>query len=499
MPTPVQPAVGLNALLAAAGRIEASDPKSVQSRPRSRLGKVELRLRGAEVWEPKSVRDRAPKVFFDDAYPAEEPAAPVKKTKPKTKKTPVLSSRACLVTGVRRTICSCNSEGCGSYLCMVTGAQRNKCDCGAKGCGASLCPKTGLERARCDCGDGDCGASLCPTTGLKRALCDCGDGDCGASLCPTTGRVRGDCECDDDDCGAWLCPRTKKRQGDCPCRRLECGARLCPTTGRVRCVCECDDDKCGASLCARTKLPKWHCSCRSEECGGSLCDETKVEKRLCKCGADGCGAAVACNVLAGFLRAVKRRGGKVDFPFVAVAKAEAFWGLTVAQVMEYLVATYPGSAADVRRMWTMGVLNVDHIVPRNKVLKDMGPFVDRHNNTLPAFDYVNRIVHLQLARPAINSSKGDKFPKSTSDALARRVALMPRGKLSPSKFASWIAAVRKDVREGNYEIGDPARFPADPPPARRGGRGATRAKPKPRRGGSVGAAAKRPRRASKAT
>ena len=185
-------------------------------------------------------------------------------------------------------------------------------------------------------------------------------------------------------------------------------------------------------------------------------------------------------------------------PFVAVAKAEASWGLTVAQVMEYLVATYPGSAADVRRMWTMGILNVDHIVPRNKVLKDKGPFVDRHNNTLPAFDYVNRIVHLQLARPAINSSKGDKFPKSTSDALARRVALMPRGKLSPSKFASWIAAVRKDVREGNYEIGDPARFPADPPPARRGGRGATRAKPKPRRGGSVGAAAKRPRRASKA-
>ena len=360
-------------------------------------------------------------------------------------------------------------------------------------CGTGVCDGSGkrMMRTFCPCRADGCGGGIegraCESTKVWKYLCDCGSDGCGSGLCEWTKVWKYRCNCGSDGCGNGLCPRTGRILSQCKCRRSECGGGLCDVSRVARHVCACKGDGCGASLCPTTGKPVWSCDCRRRECGAALCDNTKATRRHCKCGDASCGRGVASAILNRFFPTKRRRGGGDDFYTVSDADAEEFFGIDVNSVIEYLVATFPGSAAETRRLWSLGLLQVDHIEPCALVVERMGPFVEK-GETTDALRYVNRLSNLQLMRAARNASKGDSFPRSTRDALARRAALEPSGAMTPAKFQGWVADVRLDVRGGNFEIGDPARFEKDRAPRR------AAAPPKPTRDRPARAASAKRRR-----
>ena len=369
---------------------------------------------------------------------------------------------------------------CGTNVCDGSGKRRVRtvCPCGAKGCGGTKykadpkaprlrqrCPKSNVDRRDCKLGCDSCGARICPRMKVQKYQCKCGGPGCGKGLCEESKLVKARCNCGSDGCGIGLCPRTGSQLHRCTCRRPECGNGLCDVSSVSRNICDCEGDRCGASLCPKTRKPEWVCDCRRRECGSALCPRTGTRIGRCKCGDAKCGRQVAAAILNRFFPPARRRGDGYDFYTVSEADAEAFFGMSVDDVLNYLVATYPGSAAETRRLWSLGLLHVDHIEPCALVVERMGPFVEKGEAT-EAFKYVNRLENLQLMRGARNSAKCDDFPRSTRDALAQRAALKPSGAMTPTKFQGWVADVRLDVRDGNFEIGDPARFKRDRAPRR---------------------------------
>lgn len=137
-----------------------------------------------------------------------------------------------------------------------------RCSCpnagkpGHETCGpdqSAKCPVTRIRKCVCPCGHQTCGSNLCSKTGksIQKQYCPCGGEKCGASFCFESGsrKYKAECPCNADGCGGTFCGKSGKRlaRRDCPCGSTKCGANLCYGTGRKRnkSCCKCGGDKCG--------------------------------------------------------------------------------------------------------------------------------------------------------------------------------------------------------------------------------------------------------------